>query len=88
MGEESDAHCILQPSQIDDAKKVEAVISKIDRRKGYVKLPCGLEAFFPANEFNSLEDENKFFNIFNFITSVRDIDCWNNFKNTTEFIYF
>lgn len=62
MGEETDAHCILQPSQIDDAKVFEAVISKIERRKGYVKLPCGLEAFFPAaNEYNSLEDEGKTF---------------------------
>lgn len=60
MGEETDAHCILQPSQIDEAKVFEAVISKVERRKGYVKLSCGLEAFFPAaNEFNSLEDEGK-----------------------------
>lgn len=59
MGEEQDAHCILLPNQIEDAKEIEAVICKIDRRKGYVKLPCGLEAFFPANEFNSLADENK-----------------------------
>ena len=61
MGEETDVHCILQPSQIDEAKVFEAVISKVDRRKGYVKLPCGLEAFFPANDFNSLEDEGKTF---------------------------
>lgn len=59
MGEECDTHCILQPSQIDEARVFEAVVSKIDRRKGYVKLPCGLEAFFPANEFNSLADEGK-----------------------------
>lgn len=60
MGEELDAHCILQPSQLDEARIFEAVISKIDRRKGYVRLKCGLEAFFPANnEYNSLADEGK-----------------------------
>ena len=59
LGEEQDAHCILQPSQIDEAKEFEAVIYRIERRKGYVKLKCGLEAFFPANEFNSLADEGK-----------------------------
>lgn len=59
MGEEYDAHCILQPSQIDEARVFEVVISKIERRKGWVKLPCGLEAFFPASDFNSLADEGK-----------------------------
>lgn len=60
MGDENDAHCILQPSQKEDALIVEAVISKIERRKGYVKLPCGLEAFFiNANEYDELKDVNK-----------------------------
>lgn len=61
MGEENDAHCILQPSQVEEAQIFEAVISKIDRRKGYVKLSCGLEAFFPNSDYkyNSLADEGK-----------------------------
>lgn len=59
LGEESDAHCILLPHKADDAKRVEALIVKVDRRKGYVKLPCGLEAYFTANDFDSLADEGK-----------------------------
>lgn len=59
LGEEPDAHCILLPHKVDEAKKVEALIVKVDRRKGYVKLPCGLEAYFTANDFNSLADEGK-----------------------------
>ena len=59
LGEDTDAHCILLPHKADEAKRVEALIVKVDRRKGYVKLPCGLEAYFTANDFNSLADEGK-----------------------------
>ena len=59
LGEETDAHCILLPHKADEAKRVNALIVKVVRRKGYVKLACGLEAYFTANDFNSLADEGK-----------------------------
>lgn len=58
LGEEDDAHCILLPYQVAEAELVEAKISRIEGRKGWVKMK-GLEAFFYPKGFDSLSDVNK-----------------------------